>query len=312
MCIQDQQSCEGEEFLITMAIGQKTRSGEGFWHGDYHVNGPNTLLRMISFLNGDYHDYHGNWTENWERGRFLPWWLPWQWAKHGFEVDGFLPWWLPWQWDRKLGAGKVFAMVITMAVGKTRFWLMGFCHGDYHGSGTENWERRRFLPWYYHGSGAENWERRRFLPWYYHGSGQHTVLRLIGFCHGDYHGSGTENSEGTRFLPWWNHGKWARHAFEVFAMVIPWQMDPCQPKIITLACPLKKRFQKSKFEIRFQEFQDFKKSGYQKISRILRILKNLEEMLAAKPRVFLHARPLRGSADWIYYIHDFLRIYWIH
>ena len=44
-------------------------------------------------------------------------------------------------------AGKVFAMVITMAVGKTRFWLMGFCHGDYHGSGTQNWERGRFLPW---------------------------------------------------------------------------------------------------------------------------------------------------------------------
>jgi hypothetical protein len=31
-------------------------------------------------------------------------------------------------WDRKLEAGKVFAIVITMAVGKTRFWLMGFCH----------------------------------------------------------------------------------------------------------------------------------------------------------------------------------------
>ena len=73
MCNQDQQSCEGEEFVITMAIGQKTRSGESLCHGDYHVNGPNTLLRMISFLHGDYHDYHGNWTENWERGRFLPW-----------------------------------------------------------------------------------------------------------------------------------------------------------------------------------------------------------------------------------------------
>jgi len=186
MCNQDQQSCEGEEFVITMAIGQKTRSGESLCHGDYHVNGPNTLLRIISFLHGNYHDYHCNWTENWERGRFLPWWLPWQWAKHGFKVDGFLPWWLPWQWDRKLEAGKVFAMVITMAVGKTRFWLMGFCHGDYHGSGTQNWERGRFLPWW--------------LPWQW---AKH------GF-------------EVDGFLPWWLPWQWDRKlgAGKVFAMVI--------------------------------------------------------------------------------------------
>ena len=167
MCNQDQQSCEGEEFVITMAIGQKTRSGESFCRGDYHVNGPNTLLRMISFLYGDYHDYHGNWTENWERGRFLPWWLPWQWAKHGFEVDEFLPWWLPWQWDMKKSGGKVFAMVINMSMGKTRFW--GFCHGNNMSNG------------------------------------------------------------------------------------------PMPTKIRQLAGPLKKKFKKSMFEIRFQEFQKFQK-----------------------------------------------------
>ena len=55
-------------------------------------------------------------------GRFFTSWLPCQWAKHGFEVDGFFTRWLPCQLDRKLGAGKVFAMVITMAMGKTRFW----------------------------------------------------------------------------------------------------------------------------------------------------------------------------------------------
>ena len=56
--------------MITMAVGHKTRSGEGFCHGDYHGSGQNTVLRLMGFCHGD---YHGSGTENWERGRFLPW-----------------------------------------------------------------------------------------------------------------------------------------------------------------------------------------------------------------------------------------------
>ena len=35
--------------MITMAIGQKTGSGEGFCHGDYHGNGQNTVLKVEVF-----------------------------------------------------------------------------------------------------------------------------------------------------------------------------------------------------------------------------------------------------------------------
>ena len=56
--------------MITMAIGQKTGSGEGFCHGDYHGNGQNTVLKVGGFCPGD---YLGSGTENYERGKFLPW-----------------------------------------------------------------------------------------------------------------------------------------------------------------------------------------------------------------------------------------------
>ena len=73
--------------------------------------------------------------------------------------------WLPWQLDRKLGAGKVFDMVITMSMGKTRFWgwwvfdmvitmsigqktgnREGFLHGDYHVNGQNT--VLRFFTWW--------------------------------------------------------------------------------------------------------------------------------------------------------------------
>ena len=56
--------------MITMAIGQKTGSGEGFCHGDYHGNGQNTVLKVGGFCLGD---YLSSKTENYERGKFLPW-----------------------------------------------------------------------------------------------------------------------------------------------------------------------------------------------------------------------------------------------
>ena len=56
--------------VITIAIGQKTGGEKSFCHGDYHGSGQNTVLRLMGFCHGD---YHGSGTENWERGRFLPW-----------------------------------------------------------------------------------------------------------------------------------------------------------------------------------------------------------------------------------------------
>ena len=56
--------------MITIAIGQKTGSGEGFCHGDYHGNGQNTVLKVEGFCPGD---YLSSKTENYERGKFLPW-----------------------------------------------------------------------------------------------------------------------------------------------------------------------------------------------------------------------------------------------
>ena len=35
--------------VITMAVGQKTGSGEGFCHGDYHGNKQNTVLKVKVF-----------------------------------------------------------------------------------------------------------------------------------------------------------------------------------------------------------------------------------------------------------------------
>ena len=152
--------------------------------------------------------------------------------------------WLPCQLDLRLQGGKVFYIVITMSMGKTRFW---------------GW-------WFFYmvitmSIGQKTGNREGFLHGDYHVNGQNTVLR---------------------FFTWW----------------LPCQLDPCQPKS-PIGWPLKKKISRNPWfrsELRNHDNHGIM-NPKTKISCWYDGKMPMVSVLAAKPKVVQHARPLRGSAD---------------
>ena len=197
-----------------------------------------------------------------EGGRFFTLWLPCQLDPKAVRGTGFLHRHYHVNWTQKLKGGKVFYIVITMSIGPKAARREGFLHRDYHVNG------------------------------------QNTVLRLMGFLHGDHHVNWTENWEQGRFFTWWLPCQWAKHGFEVFYMVITMSIGPMPTKITNWLAPKKKISRNPWFR---SELRNHDNHGIMnpktKISCWYDGKMPMVSVLAAKPKVVQHARPLRGSAD---------------